>query len=164
MNERHFEEVQTFPWWAYALLFGSGIAPLLLLLVAPWATGRDIEVGLPALRSLVALLPVWLVLGNLLCMRTILQADTITVSFGWLVTLYRRVIPLREIAYAEAVRYNPLAEFGGWGIRGAGENQGLNAQGDRGVRVRLRDGRRILIGSRRAEELAEAIGRQPYAP
>ena len=83
MNEqRAFEEVQAFPWWTYALLFGTGIAPLGLLLLAPWLTGRDLEVGLPAVRSLIALLPVWLVLGNLLCMRTVLQADTLTVSFG----------------------------------------------------------------------------------
>ncbi len=162
-TESQYAETQAFPGWTYALLFGSGLAPIGLLLLTPFVTGRDIQVVAPALRGLVALIPVWLALGNLLYMRTTLSDEALTVSFGWLFSLYRRTIPLRDIAFAEAVRYNPLAEFGGWGIRGTGDSQALNARGDRGVRIRLRDGRRLLIGSQRAEELAEAIGRQPYA-
>jgi hypothetical protein len=32
-----------------------------------------------------------------------------------------------------------------------------NVRGDRGVQLVLRDGRRVLIGSQRADELAKAI-------
>lgn len=42
-------------------------------------------------------------------------------------------------------------------MRGWGENVALNARGDRGVRLMLTDGRRVLVGSQRAEELAAAL-------
>ena len=54
--------------------------------------------------------------------------------------------------------YSPLVEYGGWGIRGWGKNVALNARGNRGVRLMLMDGRRVLVGSQRAEELAAALG------
>ena len=94
---------------------------------------------------------------NLLCQKTIVTETHLTVTFGALLPLYRRQIALREIASAEAVTYSPLADCGGWGIRGWGRNAALNARGSRGVQVALRDGRRVLVGSQRPEELAEAL-------
>ena len=94
---------------------------------------------------------------NLLCQRTVVTDTDLSVSFGALFPLYRRRIALADIASAEAVTYSPLAEYGGWGIRGFGSSVALNARGNRGVRLTLRDGRRVLIGSQRAGELAEAL-------
>ena len=70
----------------------------------------------------------------------------------------RRAIPLADIAEAKAVTYRPLADFGGWGVRWAGSRGvAYNASGDRGVQLVLRDGRRVLVGSQRPEELALAL-------
>ncbi len=71
--------------------------------------------------------------------------------------LYRRRIRLADITAAEAVTYSPLVEYGGWGIKGLPGNSAINARGNRGVRLTLRDGRRILIGSQRPDELAAAL-------
>jgi hypothetical protein len=70
----------------------------------------------------------------------------------------RRAIRLRDIASAEAVTYHPLADYGGWGVRWAGSRgMAYNVSGNRGVQLVLADGRRILVGSQRAEELAMAL-------
>ena len=68
-----------------------------------------------------------------------------------------RRIPLRDIAEAQARTYSPLGEYGGWGIRLGSRGMAYNAYGNRGVQIVLVDGRQILIGSQRSEELAAAL-------
>lgn len=140
-----FTETQTFSALAYGALGLSAVAVV-----------AATEAGL-----------VWPVLPlglafNLLCQRTTVTETELSVSFGVLFPLYRRRIARREIASAEAVTYSPLAEYGGWGIRGWGPSVALNARGNRGVRLTLQDGRRVLVGSQQPDELAEAL--RPPSP
>jgi hypothetical protein len=71
--------------------------------------------------------------------------------------LVRRAIPIADVARAEARNYAALREYGGWGIRGRGDKRAYNVSGDRGVELILTDGRKVMIGSQRADELARAI-------
>jgi hypothetical protein len=68
-------------------------------------------------------------------------------------------IPLRHIARAYARQYQPLKEYGGWGIRNGREGRAFTLGGKEGVQLVLRSGTRVLVGSRQAEELASAIRR-----
>ena len=76
-------------------------------------------------------------------------------------------IDLDRVAKVLAYTYWPLTEFGGWGICGAtGLLRAYTARGNRGVRIIYTrslnwgdGGRQLLLGSQRAEELAEAIQR-----
>jgi hypothetical protein len=57
-----------------------------------------------------------------------------------------------------------VREYGGWGIKGwSFKSVAYNISGDRGVQLTLRDGRRIMLGSRRPDELAQAIETQRQA-
>jgi hypothetical protein len=94
---------------------------------------------------------------NVLCLRTTVTEKELSVSFGALFPFYRRRIATADIVSSEAVTYSPLAEYGGWGIKWGRGGAALNARGNRGVRLTLRDGRRVLVGSQRPEELAEAL-------
>ena len=71
--------------------------------------------------------------------------------------LIRRRIPVAEIDVAEARRYSPLSEYGGWGIRRLSTNKAYNVSGNRAVQFLLADGSRVLVGSQRADDLALAI-------
>ncbi|WP_273843678.1 hypothetical protein [Rubrobacter calidifluminis] len=73
--------------------------------------------------------------------------------------LLRRRIPIREITSWQVVRYRPLADYGGWGIRWCPGGRAYTVSGDRGVRITLEDGREVLVGSHRPDELADAIAR-----
>lgn len=81
------------------------------------------------------------------------------------ITIGFRPFPGREIdpgdvVSVEAIRYDPLRDAGGWGWRTSGPfHRVFNVSGDRGVHVRLGEGHReqFVVGSRRAEVLAEAI-------
>ena len=70
----------------------------------------------------------------------------------------RRSIAIADIQEAAARTYRPILEYGGWGLKGwSRRNIAYNVSGNQGVQLVLKDGRRILLGSRRSEELAQAI-------
>ena len=84
------------------------------------------------------------------------DADGVHVRFP---PFIRRTFRADQIERCDAETYDPIGEFGGWGIRGTPSKWGwaYNVSGNRGVRVTFRNGHRLLIGSQRAEELCEAI-------
>ena len=75
---------------------------------------------------------------------------------------FRYLWPTRRIGFAEIVglevrRYNPLLEYGGWGVRLGPRGWGYMTTGNEGVQLRLRKGIPVLIGSARPRELEAAI-------
>ena len=63
-----------------------------------------------------------------------------------------------DVLAAEAVTYRPIREFTGWGIRWRpGWGWAYSVAGNRGLRVDLRNGSHLMIGSRAPEPLAEAV-------
>ncbi len=141
-NRLYFKEEQRFAPWVLILLFLVfvviivGRAPIFALFI----------VGGVAL----------LIIGMKLV--TEVDSDRLRVRFFPFV---RRDIPLKDIIHWEAHTYSPILEYGGWGIRtGLFRRRGggaLNARGNRGVQLRFADGKDLLVGSQRPEELAAAI-------
>jgi len=69
-----------------------------------------------------------------------------------------RVFPIADVRSCEGRDYEPIGEFGGWGIRmGGSRSRAYNVSGHRGVQLEFIDGRRLLLGSQRADELAAVI-------
>ena len=75
-----------------------------------------------------------------------------------------RRIALERVVGCQAVTYRPIRDYGGWGIRWASGGRAYNARGHRGVRLDFADGRYLLLGSQRPDELAEAINRLRGGP
>jgi hypothetical protein len=160
-----FREEQLFDWRVYAtiaafeLFCGYWIVwylrhwgPLAALLVRRWSL--DFTLGF-----LVAVALPYLLIICLLQMTTEVTSTEIRVWFGW-VPIYRRVVPITGIVRYRVVRYRPILDYGGWGIRAGRDGERvLSARGDRGVRLELSDGSSLLIGSQRPEELAETLER-----
>lgn len=73
--------------------------------------------------------------------------------------IHKLSIPPARIVSAEACEYDPIGEFGGWGMKGPPGRWGwcYTVSGRRGVRIELNNRHRLLIGSQRADELAAAI-------
>lgn len=66
-------------------------------------------------------------------------------------------IDFDSIAAVYARTYHPLGEFGGWGIRWGVSGKAYNVSGNRGVQLLLKNGKKILIGSQRSDELATLL-------
>ena len=104
-----------------------------------------------AIIVVVAILPLTIFA---LRMRTTVTEQALTVSMR---PLIRRRLPVEQIDEVEAIRYSPLREGGGWGVRFSGRyGLVLNVSGNEGVRL-VAGSKRYLIGSLRAAELAAAI-------
>ena len=88
---------------------------------------------------------------------TVLVQETRIVMHLGTVRLVRGMVPFDRIVSLETVRYRPLMEFGGWGVRGAGKKKAWTARGDRAVVVGLEEGRRLYVGSDHPKRLEEAI-------
>ena len=101
---------------------------------------------------------------NLMYMKTSVDKDNITVVFGLLFPLYIKHIPLTSILESEAVRYEPMQDYGGWGIRGWGKRRALNARGDFGVLLTLDDDIMLMLGSQVPQELDDAIQNARHRP
>lgn len=72
-------------------------------------------------------------------------------------------IPLNDISEWKVRTYNARSEYMGYGIKVGSRGMSYTVKGDRGVQLRFTGGKlvrgpqRLLLGSQRAEELAQAI-------
>jgi hypothetical protein len=157
-----YREEQSFDWRVYALTaLAEALTGLAMVYVyqggnTPGLNGPRKELAM-ALLLLVEFCLIPLVIVGLLRMTTEVTPTDLRVWFGWVPT-YRRFVDLGAVRRIEVVTYRPLADYGGWGIRmGRDGERVFNARGNRGVRLELADGTRLLIGSQRPEALALAI-------
>jgi hypothetical protein len=157
-----YREEQNFDWRMYALVaLAEGVVVLTLVWLyqrghvpSLGGTPKDLVLSLYAAIGLCA--PLLAVVG-LLRMTTEVTPSDLRVWFGWVPT-YRRFVPIGSIQRIEVVSYRPFVDYGGWGIRSGRDGERvLSAKGNRGVRLELVDGTRLLIGSQRPEALALAI-------
>lgn len=68
-----------------------------------------------------------------------------------------RNIPWNNIETHEVQTFSPLREWGGLGLRVKRGGRAYLASGNQGVLLHLSNGRQVMIGSKRPEELAKAI-------
>lgn len=163
-----FEEVQQFrqTWiWLIALsssllvlgIFAYGIYKQILI-GRPWGDRpmSNVQLILVALSgsALAVGLP-WLFYSMKLVVRV--SKGCLHVRFFPFVN---RTLPVEQIVRREARIYHPIREYGGWGVRYGGKKRGraYTVSGNFGVQLDLRNGERLLIGCRRADELVNALG------
>lgn len=57
-------------------------------------------------------------------------------------------------------KYKPIMEYGGWGYRFRFRSgRAINVAGDMGVQLQLQNGKRLLIGTQKPEEMKHAVRR-----
>ncbi len=84
--------------------------------------------------------------------------DHISIRF---VPFVSRTILYKEIKRFQARSYNPVREYGGWGIKGwSRKRMAYNVSGNQGVELEFYTGQSLMIGSQKYEELAQAIASQ----
>ena len=70
-----------------------------------------------------------------------------------------RQYPWTNISRAYVRRYSAFLEYGGWGFRFSltGKGTAFNVSGNKGVQIEYSDGRKLLIGTRKPEELSQVL-------
>jgi hypothetical protein len=152
-----FQEVQKFSSWVLVVLFSIMIFAVIIITLAAKSI---ITPGSPFhIFSLIAaiVLPLCLIALFLLTrLETQVRPDGLFVRFFPFHIHFKKFGP-GDIAEYYARQYNPLLEYGGWGIRYGRGGRAYNAKGNKGVQLVFKDGNRLLIGSQKPDELLTAL-------
>ncbi|WP_440992080.1 DUF6141 family protein [Haloarchaeobius baliensis] len=141
-REPTYREVQRFRQrWLWAPL--SGIA-LLMLVLGPVSWIGLIIVGVIALFL------------YSLRLETEVRADGLYLRLWPLHRSFRR-ISWTEINRYESRQYDPLREFGGWGIRWVPGKIAYNVSGNQGVWIERANAQSVLVGTQHVGEFVKAI-------
>ncbi len=62
-----------------------------------------------------------------------------------------------DVRQVEVITYNPIRDYGGWGIKSGKKGKAYNVSGNKGMQIQLRDGRNVLIGTQNHIELADFL-------
>ncbi|MDO7846858.1 hypothetical protein Q5H92_10860 [Hymenobacter sp. M29] len=148
-----FQERQVFirRWWPLLL------APVIVVGTLVWLVpAKPFHADWPAVVAGVA---VALGIALLLTLRLETRLDDagahyrlFPLQWSW------RLRPWTEVTQAYVRAYDPLGEYGGWGLKGRSSNRALNISGDQGLQLVLRDGNRLLLGTQRPAEITQALG------
>jgi len=70
-----------------------------------------------------------------------------------------KLIEWMQIDSVEVRDYKPIREYGGWGYRNSFGKKGVaySISGKVGIDIKLKNGKRILIGTLKGEEAREAL-------
>jgi hypothetical protein len=154
-----FREVQRFrQWWVLLLVIGlAGLAWYAsvqqVILAAPFGSKPAPDIILYLTVALIGIGLPWFMFA--MKMTTVVRVDRIDIRFF---PLHSRSIPFTEIRSYRVREYRPILEYGGWGIRMTRKNgRAYNVSGKQGLQLELVDGKKILIGTQKAEELMEAL-------
>ena len=159
MSEPIYSESGTWPWWAWGIFVGAMCA-------AAWSVVGDSILdgqGLSGLTTGEILAVAGLLLGSpavVWALFGMLEIEVLSLevraTFGRL-KLFRKTIPLDRIRRVEAVRYSPLTEFGGWGIRVRPGRRAWTVRGNQAVRLTLDEGPTLYLGTPNPQRLRERI-------
>ncbi len=161
-----FTEKQKFnQWWLWFLLIGingfmafayfwqvAGNPPL----------GKSTTTDEDLLFSLCITLLVALFL-RVFRLETQLKSDGVYVRFFPFRISFKRY-SWEEMAKCYIRQYNPISEYGGWGIRFGffGKGRALNVSGNMGLQLEFTDGKKLLIGTNKPDDLQLALAKTPF--
>jgi hypothetical protein len=160
-----FREVQGFrQWWLWVLMLGTALGTtglfgygiyVQLIEGTPWGDRPMSDPGLVGVGVATTVLMVGMA-ATVLSARLIteVRSDGVHVRFF---PLRWKAIPYETIASYQTEVYHPIRDYGGWGIRWGREGKAYIVGGNEGLQLLLNDGRKILIGSKRAPQLEAAV-------
>ena len=68
-----------------------------------------------------------------------------------------KCIKKEEIASFEVGNYKPVLEYGGWGIRGSRRKRAFNVSGNIGLKLLLKNDKKVLIGTQKRQSVNYAM-------
>jgi len=148
-----FTETQKFrQWWLWLILVFTIVAMPLSL--TGWLSKETrTPVGVFEIALICGVPVLVLILFSLLRLET--RIDSVGVHYRFFpVHFSEKTILWDEIEGAAVRKYKPIREYGGWGFRhGYKHGKALNVSGDMGLQLMLKTGKKLLIGTQKAEEM-----------
>lgn len=71
-----------------------------------------------------------------------------------------KLISWNEISKAQVRTYDPIGDFGGWGLKGSwskSKGKAINVSGDIGIQLELISGKKLLIGTQKKNDAQRVL-------
>jgi hypothetical protein len=153
------------PFWRNWLMIGALITVSVIfiwgfiqqiILGITWGNNPMSDVGLIIASSLILLFNICLAFTK---MQTVITEEGIYLRYLPF-DLHTRFFAWDDMKEAYIRKYSPLREFGGWGVRfnfTFSGGRAYNIYGSKGLQLVFDNGKKVLIGTNRADELAEVL-------
>ncbi len=159
MSKTLFTEKQKFRQiWAMMILIGVSV-------VMVFGFVRQIILGIPFgnnpapdwMMYVMVLIPV-AIFGLFLILTLNTRLDKNGIAFKFF-PLHRkdRLIKWESVKKVYVRKYKPIAEYGGWGFRKGRSGLAYNTSGNMGLQIELKDGKKILLGTQKPDELRRTL-------
>lgn len=160
MPQINFFEKQYFrQWWLFLIILP---APMVMAAVIFQQIVRGSPVGQnPAPDLALILISVFVLLSSILIF--FIRLDTQINETGIHFRLFPFHIKMKhyhwnDISEIYVRKYNPIGEYGGWGIKGSKKfGKAYNVNGNMGLQIILKNGSKILLGTNKPVELEKVI-------
>jgi hypothetical protein len=134
---------------------------LWLVIAAAMAFGVWVVVSTPG-APLAAALTVVVATAAVALLFVLARLET-TVTNDAVIVRFHGLWPTRRIKLDDIAEYAPMRytmwDSGGWGVHLGLAGMTYNVSGNEGVRFRVKNGRRVLVGTQRPAELAAAVAK-----
>lgn len=154
----YFQEEQRFKqWWIY-------LAPAFLFVLSAFVTFQQLIYDQPVGNNPIPNGEIWILwvftLGTFWLVWAV-QLITVIDQAG----IHVRLKPFTKASFSwdqiEKVylrKYKPLREYGGYGLRYGGKyGKAYNISGDEGIQLELKNGKKVLIGTRRWADVDKVL-------
>lgn len=158
-NEVLFSETQRFrQWWLWLIiLFVVGLVAFVAIVILGGESSENKTIPMIILVStgLFILVPTVLLLFNM-------KLETQIKDNGLYVRFFPFHMTFKEykwdsISKSHVRQYNPIGEYGGWGLRIGPAGKAFNVSGDKGLQVEFVDNKKLLIGTNKPDELTDVL-------
>ncbi len=165
----YFKEEQRFnQWWLKLVMYLSvlvALGPMYYGTIVQLSTGVSwgnkpaSNTSLLLIDLFVTLLmagSMWLVFGSKLVIE--IKGDGIHVRFKPFLRKEKFILP-EQIQRFEVMKYSPITDYGGWGIKSGTKGKVLNVSGNIGLLLVFKDGKKLMIGTQRPEAIKRAMNK-----
>ncbi len=160
MKSKEYKEIQRFRqkwiWVPLTGIFGLFLWAIIqqVILGNPWGTNPAPD----SILILISIIPIGLIL---LFYYSKLETKISEKGVEYRFTpfhLKRHKIDWNMIEYAELRKYDPIKEYGGWGIKFGKRGKAFNVSGNIGLELKLKNRKKtILFGTQNPEELKRVV-------
>jgi hypothetical protein len=152
MANRVFHENQSYKgtWLIYFILLIE-LPTLILLIVLFFTSEEKQELGI-ALVVVIGIMSLIMTLLFHIKMETRIDDQGIHYRYLPFIRTWR-LIPKASILSVEVISFNPIMNYGGWGMKGNRTTKLYNLTGDQGVLINTGDSKKVLLGTLKAKEL-----------
>jgi hypothetical protein len=163
MSKLYYKEDQKFrQWWVWLLM-------ALISGIWIWQLVQQIFMGIPFgdnpapdfVVILIGLFPVFgILLFQVLTLETIIDDEGVHYRFRPF-QRKSKIIKPADIARFEVKKYNPVFDYGGWGVRysASGKGRAYNVSGNQGVLFELKNGKKFMLGTQNPESIRSALNK-----